>query len=65
MQITWTISLGNILTVLAFVGGIARIEMLLNKFLVEHEILVRDYCERHNIKPDDLPTRSRRPLWHS
>lgn len=25
----------------------------------EHEMLVRDYCERNGIRPQDLPTRRR------
>jgi hypothetical protein len=25
--------------------------------LMEHEILIRDYCERHNLKVTDMPTR--------
>lgn len=40
-------------------GAIYRVESLIRRFGMEHEILVRDYCERHNLKLEDLPTRFR------
>jgi hypothetical protein len=52
-------SIGDLVTILSIVGGIWRVERFFGKFLVEHEILVKDYCERHGLMPYDLPTRSR------
>lgn len=42
--------------------GLRRIEKKIDKFGMEHELLVRDYCERHGIKVEDLPTRMKRLL---
>ena len=30
---------------------------IMEKFLIEHEVLIGDYCERKGIKPESLPTR--------
>jgi hypothetical protein len=34
-----------------------RLDRLAGKFLVEHEILIGDYCKRIGIEQKDLPTR--------
>jgi hypothetical protein len=33
------------------------IRVTLRQFSQEHEVLIRDYCERHDINMDDFPTR--------
>lgn len=57
-------SAGNIAVLVAVVAAIWRIEMLLRTlfrkldwFMMEHEMLVLDYCRRNNIDVGDLPTR--------
>lgn len=46
MHFDFTISIGNLIT-LGFVGlGMFRMDRLASKFLVEHEILISDYCSR-------------------
>jgi hypothetical protein len=63
MHFDWNISLPTMLTVIGAVGGAwLRVERRLNRFLVEHEMLVDDYCRRHGSKVRDLPTRSRSVL---
>lgn len=59
MHLDFTISLGNIVTVLVVFGGIIRIERMLRYFLIEHEILIEWYCKVHDIDRKSLPTRSR------
>jgi hypothetical protein len=58
MHFEFTMTLGQLITFTTVLIGIWRIEGLGRKYLVEHEILIRDYCERHNLKVHDLPTRS-------
>lgn len=53
----WTITFGNGLSVSAAVYLIFRLETYGRRLVTEHEILVRDYCERKGIKLKDLPTR--------
>jgi len=47
--------------VLAFLWRIAKAlqktNRILDKFLMEHEILIMDYCKRMEIDVKDLPTR--------
>jgi len=57
MHFDFTITLGNVVTLGVFLGGIIRFEWAFRRYGMEHEILVRDYCERHSIKISDLPTR--------
>ena len=52
-----SISLGNILTILAVIGGLFRMDRIAAKYLIEHEILIADYCKRMGIDIDGLPTR--------
>jgi hypothetical protein len=62
MHFDATISIGNIVAFFTIIGAIWRIERLMNWFLIEHEILIKDYCSRQNppIEIGDLPTRSKR-----
>jgi hypothetical protein len=57
MHFDFTISLGNILTIVALVGLILRIDKVVRKFLIEHEMLINWYCKEHNIELKDIPTR--------
>ena len=57
MHLDLTISLGNILTVLALLGVIWRVDNILRKFIIEHEILMSWYCKAHNITLQEVPTR--------
>ena len=61
MHFSLTITFGNVVTIITLIGVLVRVDYRINKwvarFSMEHEILVRDYCERHNIKLSDLPTR--------
>ena len=61
-HIEWTITIGDmamVLTVLfGLLGTIRKVEKILDFFKVEHELLINDYCHRHNIRPHELPTRS-------
>lgn len=59
MHIDMTISLGNIISLAVLFGVAWRVDNLFRRFAIEHEILVRDYCERHGLELSDLPTRSR------
>jgi hypothetical protein len=57
MHFDFTVSFGNIVT-LCLVGiGLFRMDRLAAKFLVEHEILIADYCKRLGIEVKDMPTR--------
>ena len=50
---------GSIGTASVYVGRkLTRIQNVLTIQGVEHEMLIHDYCERHNMKVDDLPTRA-------
>jgi hypothetical protein len=53
----WTITLSGIATFCSVVVLILRMETWGRKIFTEHEILIRDYCERKGIKLRDLPTR--------
>jgi hypothetical protein len=51
---SWT--LGNAVTVIILFGAIWRADTLLRRYAIEHEILVRDYCERHDLDRSDFIT---------
>ena len=59
MHFDATVTLGNLLTLIILLGWAFRLDRLLSKYLVEHEILINWYCESHGISPKDLPTRTR------
>ena len=62
MHFDFTVTIGNIISIGAVLGAVWRIEIWLRKLdwmLMEHEILVREYCKRNDIKIQDLPTRLR------
>jgi hypothetical protein len=61
MRLTDQFTIGNITTIVIVLGALVRFETriasLVRTFLMEHEILIRDYCKRNDIKPDELPSR--------
>ena len=61
------ITLGQIAIIIAIIGSTWSVQRILLKMqrtmdlhLVEHEMLIADYCERHGIHVRDLPTRAKR-----
>jgi len=59
----WT-EIANIITgsipgVLAIGIFLYRIERRFNLLMVEHEILIKEHCDRAGIRPHELPTRIR------
>lgn len=62
MHFDFTLTLGDVLKVVAIGAVLWRVEQVhgwIKSFLVEHEFLISDYCERNHIKPSDLPTRQK------
>jgi hypothetical protein len=57
MHFDFSFSLGNIITLGAIGVAFFRIDRVAAKFLVEHEILIAEYCKRNDIEVRDLPTR--------
>ena len=57
MHFDFTISLGNLITMFLIAAALFRMDRLAAKFLVEHEILIADYCKRIGIEIEDMPTR--------
>jgi hypothetical protein len=56
---SWTF--GNAVTLTVLFAAIWRADTLIRRFAIEHEILVRDYCERHDLDRDEFVTgRNRR-----
>ena len=58
MHFDFTVTLGQVVMLLALAGGFLRIERKLMYFLTEHEMLIAEYAERNGKKVSDLPTRS-------
>lgn len=68
IKFDFTVTIGNILTFVSFLGVVipllSKLNTLIRKldwFLIEHEMLVQDYCKAHDIETRNLPTRSMRP----
>lgn len=59
MHFDLTITLGNLMTLVALLAVAFRIERAYNLYAIEHEMLMTDYCEQRGIRLRDLPTRSR------
>jgi hypothetical protein len=59
MHFDGTFSLGNMVTMAVAIGVLVRMDRIAAKFLVEHEILISDYCKRIGVEVKDLPTRMR------
>lgn len=55
----FTVTLGQVLTVISFLGMGWRADRILSRYLYEHELLIQDYCERMSIDITRLPTRVR------
>lgn len=58
----FTISAGDIAVVMAILGAVIRWEHKFSKYMVEHEILIQDYCDRKEMQITELPTRTKRPF---
>jgi len=64
MHFDFTVTIGSVTLAFLVVGLIWRVERtllrvdrLVGKLSVEHEILILDYCSRNNIKIESMPTR--------
>lgn len=60
MHFEFNVTIGQIMVMASFVGMVWRVEKLLAWFLVEHEMLISDYCDRKGFKVGQLPTRVKR-----
>lgn len=61
---------GAIVNVIALLGGLWKLNQVGNHvrrtfdyFALEHELVMQDYCDRHEIKLSELPTRLQRAPW--
>jgi hypothetical protein len=54
-----TISLGSIVTLGIILISLFRIDRKLSRYDIEHEILMTWYCRIHEIRLDELPTRTK------
>ena len=64
MHFTFDVSIGQIILLAAFLGGMWRLNRLLSFLLFEHEILMKDYCDRVGINMKDLPSRTALKGWN-
>ena len=48
---------GSFLALVSVLGLLARLDRRLQSLLVEHNMLINDYCQRNNINVERLPTR--------
>lgn len=62
--------IGAVVNICVLVGGLWKLSQIANHvqktfdyFAIEHEILIRDYCERNSISIAELPTRLGRAPW--
>lgn len=58
MHLDFTINVQSVINFVLLLIGIWRLEAWGRKLLIEHEILVQDYCDRKGIKLNSLPTRT-------
>lgn len=54
----FTVNIQSMINFFLLIIGIWRLEGWGRKLLIEHEILIRDYCNRCGIDLRDLPTRT-------
>lgn len=47
MHFDFTVSIGQVVLFITLIGAIIRFELFVGWFLVEHEMLIQDYIERH------------------
>jgi hypothetical protein len=66
----WAFLIGVISNLLVLFGGLWRLNQVAHHvqktfdfFAIEHELLIRDYCDRHGIESRELPTRLGHPPW--
>lgn len=62
MHFDFTVTLGQVVVLVSFLGILLRIESFFRLLIFEHELLIEDYCERKGKKVSDLPTRRMRTL---
>lgn len=55
----WNIDAGQLGVILSVIGGIFVIMRRLDRYAMEHELLIDDYCERKGIEKIDLITRQK------
>lgn len=55
----WNIDFGQVLIILTFLGGITLILRRLDRYAMEHEMVMDWYCNYHKIEKDDLITRQK------
>lgn len=60
MHFDFTISIGQLLTILTVIGMGWRANRTISKYVYEHELLMAEYCVRNKIIIDTLPTRIKR-----
>lgn len=63
MHFDFTVNVQSMINFGLLLLAIWRVEGWGRKFLVEHEILIRDYCKREGIELRDLPTRTGGINW--
>lgn len=64
MHFDWgTFTFKDVLTLGLLVGWGMRIDRRVTRFLIEHEILIGDYCERKSIEIKKFPTRLQVQKW--
>jgi hypothetical protein len=64
MHFEWQLTLGQIVVtvpILWIVWVLAKIDRMMFRFIIEHEILMKDWANRQTppIKVEDLPTRTK------
>jgi hypothetical protein len=62
--------IGAVVNGTVLIGGLVKLSQISNHvqktfdyFAIEHEILIRDYCQRNNLTISDLPTRLGKAPW--
>jgi len=60
MHFDFTISLGQVVVIITLLGFFLRMDSFIRMILLEHDLLIEDYCERKGKKISELPTRRMR-----
>lgn len=62
--------IATLINVGVLIGGLVKLNRIavhvqrtFDYFAIEHEILIRDYCERNKLRLEELPTRVGRAPW--
>ena len=62
LKLVWEVSVGQIGVFFTLLVALWRINTFHNRLMVEHEILVQDYCDRNGLDPNAMPTRAKNRL---